>query len=75
MDSKEINLNFDNDFRQIILKLANTYEPSFDLSKTNFKNRYEYIEEIANLLSQDFAHQLYPLIEDYLHDQFDRYSQ
>ncbi|MBW3254423.1 hypothetical protein [Streptococcus pyogenes] len=62
MDPLKINIKFDGDFRQVILKLANTFEPSELPQLDSFSNLQELTEELSISISQDFAHQLQPLI-------------
>lgn len=62
MDSLKINIKFDGDFRQVVLKLANTFEPSELPQLDSFSNLQELTEELSISISQDFAHQLQPLI-------------
>ena len=62
MDPLKINIKFDGDFRQVVLKLANTFEPSELPQLDSFSNLQELTEELSISISQDFAHQLQPLI-------------
>ncbi|HFH9675298.1 hypothetical protein [Streptococcus pyogenes] len=62
MDPLKINIKFDGDFRQVVLKLANTFEPSKLPQLDSFSNLQELTEELSISISQDFAHQLQPLI-------------
>lgn len=62
MDPLKINIKFDGDFRQVVLKLANTFEPSELPQLDSFSNLQELTEELSISISQDFARQLQPLI-------------
>ncbi|MGZ7294017.1 hypothetical protein ACXWQW_06095 [Streptococcus pyogenes] len=62
MDPLKINIKFDGDFHQVVLKLANTFEPSELPQLDSFSNLQELTEELSISISQDFAHQLQPLI-------------
>lgn len=68
MDPLKININFDGDFRQVVLKLANTFEPSELPQLDSFSNLQELTEELSISISQDFAHQLQPLIAQRIHE-------
>ncbi|SUN47596.1 Uncharacterised protein [Streptococcus dysgalactiae subsp. dysgalactiae] len=68
MEPLKININFDGDFRQVVLKLANTFEPSELPQLDSFSNLQELTEELSISISQDFAHQLQPLIAQRIHE-------
>lgn len=61
----KLNLDFTSDFRQVILKLANTYEPKFDTPE-HFENIEQLLDSFTTLICEDFSNQLYPLIYEKL---------
>ena len=63
-------MNIDGDLRQCILKLANTYKPSFKISE-NFKGQNEMFDEVAKKISKDISEQLYPILLDKFHESFE----
>ena len=69
--NQEINMDITGEFRQCVLKLANTYDPKFELSK-NHKNQHDLFDEFTKNLCQDFSDQLYPLFLDVLYEKFDQ---
>ena len=75
MSINEINIDFDSDLRQLVLKLANTYEPKFELKNNNFENPNEILTEFSQLICQDFSSQLYPMILDRLHEKMNQQQQ
>lgn len=60
-------------FRQVVLKLANTYEPQFDYEDNeSFKNQIELFENFSQSICDDFAKQLYPLLVSAISKEFDK---
>lgn len=59
----EVNISFTSDFRQVILKLANIYNPNFDFP-THFDNVSDLIDAISECICKDFSNQLYPLLHE-----------
>ena len=72
MSINEIKIDFDGDLRQLVLKLANTYEPKFELKNSEFENTDEMLTEFSKLICQDFSSQLYPMILDRLHEKMNQ---
>ena len=72
MSIDEIKINFDSDLRQLVLKLANTYEPKFELKNNNFENLDEMLTEFSQLICQDFSNQLYPIVLERLYEKMDQ---
>lgn len=68
---QNINMDVNGEFRQCVLKLANTYEPTFELSE-EFENQEQFFEEFSKNLCQDFSDQLYPLFLEVLREKFDQ---
>lgn len=56
----ELKIDFKADFRQVMLKLANAYQPSSP------STRFSSVDEIANSLVDDFSKQLKPLVSEKL---------
>ena len=68
MDTKQIQINFDGDFRQVVLKLANTYQPKEIPNDFKVADLNEYIQVISEAVASDFSSQLQPLLAQKLHE-------
>ena len=71
----KIDLNANPTFRKSIMKLANTYNPNFSFDGKEFENEKILFSELSNLICEDFAKQLYPILfDDLLNDFYKQYE-
>ncbi len=68
MNSKQIQINFDGDFRQVVLKLANTYQPKEVPEDFKANNLSEFIQVMSIAMANDFSSQLQPLLAQKIHE-------
>lgn len=72
--TKQYNIDFDHSFRQVVLKLANTYEPTFQLDSDHFETSDDFINDFSIKLCSDFSEQLRPLVTQAIKKELDQQS-
>ncbi len=72
MKVPEIKMNVSSDFRQCVLRLANTYHPQFEMPDC-FPDQNAAFEEFASRVCKDFSDQLKPIFLKVLHQQFEKH--
>lgn len=71
-DSIQINIDFGPELKQVIMKLANTYKPSFELNEITYKDQIELFKDVSQKTCDDFSMQLRPLLFEALNQKFDK---
>lgn len=69
--TKEFDMDMTDDFRQCVMKLANTYNPDIELSG-RYEDQHVLFEEFARKVTLDFSNQLYPIFLEALYEKFDQ---
>lgn len=68
---EDVIVDFTGDFRQVVLKLANSYDPTIE-PPIYFQNLDEMIDAYSKLLCEDFSTHLFPLIREKMAESIDR---